>query len=114
MSGDLPALQRLLGTPEMAWFLTRVRRRLPHAEGRALSGTLRLNDPTGEQRAAAWRLVGRPKRSGQALTVDLALVETVLRRGPWPAGLGDAVETLTGPVIDHATQRAREAAAWAG
>ena len=49
---------------------------------------------------------------GSALRVDLALVEEVLRRGPWPAGLADAVEVLTGPVVDHRSAVAAEAAAW--
>ena len=62
-----------------------------------LRGVVQLNEPTDAQRAAAVRLVGRPKRTGTALRVDLGVVEEILRRGPWPAGLADAVETLTRP-----------------
>src|SRR5699024_7187754 len=65
-----------------------------------------------EQRAAAWQLLGRPRRVGDSLSVDLAAVEEILRRGPWPAGLADAVETLSGPVIDHAAERDRARTAW--
>lgn len=110
--GDRAALDRLLGVPEMAWLVTRVRGRTIAAGGAPLSGVVRLADPSEEQRAAAVRLVGRPRRAGSGLRVDLALVEEILRRGPWPAGLADAVATLGGPVLDHRAAREREAAAW--
>lgn len=111
-SGERAALDRLLGVPEMAWFVARVRARIPDAGPEPLSGILQLNEPTDGQRAAVVRLVGRPKRGGSALRVDLAVVEEILRRGPWPAGLADAVETLGGPVRDRGAERKREAAAW--
>lgn len=110
--GDRAALERLLGVPEMAWLVQRVRGRLSAAGDGPLSGVVQLNAPTEAQRAAAVRLVGRPRRPGTALRVDLAAVEEVLRRGPWPAGLADAVVTLTGPVVDARAAREQEAAAW--
>lgn len=110
--GDRAALDRLLGVPEMAWLVARVRGRILAAGGESLRGVVQLTDPSPAQRAAAVRLVGRPRRAGAALRVDLALVEEILRRGPWPAGLADAVETLGGPVLDHRAAREREAAAW--
>ena len=45
--------------------------------------------------------------------MELADVEAILRRGPWPLGLADAVETLTGPVVDRVGERERTTAAWA-
>lgn len=111
-AGDRAALDRLLGPPEMAWFVERVRGRILAAGTEQLSGVVQLNEPTAEQRAAAVRLVGRPRRAGAALRVDLASVEQILRRGPWPAGLADAVEVLSGPVVDRRAEREREAAAW--
>lgn len=111
-NGDRAALDRLLGVPEMAWFVGRVRGRILAAGNEPLSGIVQLTEPTPEQRAAAVRIVGRPKRVGSALRVDLAVVEDVLRRGPWPAGLVDAVETLTGQVVDRRAEREQEAAAW--
>lgn len=113
IEGDRAALDRLLGIPEMAWLLERVRARIPDARVAVLTGVVRLQKPSPQQRAAAVRLVGRPRRSGAALVVDLADVEAVLRRGPWPPGLGDAVETLTGPVVDRRALRERDAEAWA-
>src|SRR3954452_11248206 len=110
---DRTALNRLLGVPEMAWLLARVRPRIAASGESALSGVVQLRDPTAAQRTAAARLVGWPRRTGSTLRVELADVEAILRRGPWPAGLADAVETLTGPVVDHAAERVRKAAAWA-
>ncbi|NJC23830.1 uncharacterized protein (TIGR02679 family) [Arthrobacter pigmenti] len=112
VGGDRAALDRLLGVPGMAWFVARVRGRILAAGDEPLSGVVQLNEPTAEQRASAMRLVGRPKRAGSTLRVDLAVVEEILRRGPWPAGLADAVETLSGPVADRGAERAQEAAAW--
>ena len=110
--GDRFALDRLLGIPGMEWFVSRVRGRILAAGYEPLSGVVQLNDPTAEQRAGVMRLVGRPKRAGSTLRVELAVVEEILRRGPWPAGLADAVETLTGPVVDRGAERVSEAAAW--
>lgn len=111
MSGDRTGLDRLLGTPATGWLVARVRSRIPAADG-PLAGVVRLAEPTEEQRQAVRRLVGPPRRAGAGLSVDLAMVEEVLRRGPWPAGLADAVETLTGPVVDRRAERERDAAAW--
>lgn len=111
-TGDRTAVDRLLGVPEMAWLLTRVRGRVASSAGSTLTGVVRLARPSDAQRAAAARLVGRPRRTGSSLRVELADVEAILRRGPWPAGLVDAVETLTGPILDQAAERERMAAAW--
>lgn len=110
--GDRAALQRLLGGPAMAWFVERVRVRILAADGVPLSGVVRLDAPSSEQRMAAMSLVGSVGRSTTTLRVDLTAVETILRRGPWPAGLADAVTTLSGPVIDRRAQREREASEW--
>lgn len=109
---DRAALARLLGGPDIAWLVERVRARIVAAHGDPLSGVVQLRGPTAAQRAAVVRLVGPPGRAGAALRVDLALVEEVLRRGPWPAGLADAVQTLTGPVVDTSAERLRESTAW--
>lgn len=111
-TGDRAALDRLLGVAEMGWLVARVRGRIIDCRGEPLRGVVHLKEATVEQRSAAMRLVGRPKRAGTALRVDLADVERILRRGPWPAGLADAVETLTGPVVDGRAEREGEAAAW--
>lgn len=111
--GDAARLERLLGVADIAWLLARVRLRMVGSGREPLQGVVQLDDPTEAQRTAVTRLVGRPRRPGATLRVDLADVEAILRRGPWPAGLADAVETLTGPVVDRAAERAEEAGAWA-
>lgn len=110
--GDRAALERLLGSPATAWLLDRIRSRVLAAEGVPLTGTIVLNAPTPEQRAAVAALIGPSRRVSATLRVDLAAVEEVLRRGPWPAGLADAVEVLTGPVVDHRSAAAAETDAW--
>lgn len=112
-AGDRSALDRLLGVPEMGWLLARVRRRIAASDGSMLAGVVQLDVPTDAERAAATQLVGRPRRTGSTLRVELADVEAILRRGPWPAGLADAVETLTGPVVDQTAERQQKTAAWA-
>lgn len=112
VEGDRRALERLLGVPEMAWLCERVRNRVLSADGEMLTGVVSLAAPSGDQRTAATKLVGPPKRPGEALRVELGDVEAILRRGPWPAGLADAVLTLTGPVVDRRQERQREAEQW--
>lgn len=111
-TGDRSALDRMLGGPETAWFLQRVRGRIVTHHDEPLTGVVQLREPTVEQRSGIVRLIGPSRRSGESLRVDLAMVEEVLRRGPWPAGLADAVLTLTGPVIDSGAERQRNTAEW--
>lgn len=111
--GDRDSLARLLGGPEMTWLVRRVRDRALTAEDEVLTGVVRLDAPTAAQRDGAVKLVGRPTRTGAALRLDLADIEVVLRRGPWPAGLVDAVVTLTGPLVDLKAERESATAAWA-
>lgn len=110
---DRAGLERLLGGADMAWLLARVRARIPSAGGERLSGVVVLAEPSAEQRRAVSRLVGPSRRDSTSLRVDLGAVEEVMRRGPWPAGLADAVEALTGPVLDRRALRESESARWA-
>lgn len=131
--GSRGAIESLLGGSGARWIVERVRRRLESdpsagsgqragggATGAssdigafpALSGSVRLAGPTAEQRDAVVRLVGRPRKAGAGVAVDLAVVEQILRRGPWPAGLADAVITLTGPLTDRRGDLMRAAEAW--
>lgn len=112
MTGDRRVLDRLLGPAELAWLRERVRARALSTGVEPLTGVVRLDHPTPAQRDAVTRLVGPSRRAGASLRVDLADVEAVLRRGPWPAGLVDAVVTLTGPVVDVAAGRREVRDAW--
>lgn len=104
-------LQRLLGSPDLAWLLDRMRRRLELGE--PLSGPVTLGAATPAQRAAVARLLGRRPRAGAAVTVRLdAVADTLARSGAHPAGLASAVVALTGPVPLRATLVAAQDAAW--
>ncbi|MFD9240613.1 TIGR02679 domain-containing protein [Streptomyces sp. NPDC059556] len=109
---DEARLRRLLGGPDLAWLLERVRRRLER--GQSLTGPVSLAAPTPAQRAAAERLLGRAPGDGKALTVRLDAVDAVLvRSGVSPEGLTAAVTALTGPVISLEEVRRSEDQAWA-
>lgn len=111
MSGDRARLDRMLGDERLAWLLARVRRRLER--GGEMAGPVTLAGASDEQRAALGRLLGRRRRVGSALSVSLEEVDAVLRgSGAWPAGLADAVVTLTGPVTVRTDAAAAERLAW--
>jgi uncharacterized protein (TIGR02679 family) len=106
-----PRLTRLLGDPEVAWLVARVRRRLEH--GQSLEGAVTLTNATAAQRHAVGRLLGRAPRPGRALNVSLPAVDAVLRgSGACPAGLAQAVVLLGGAVPVRADETRREAALW--
>lgn len=108
---DRDRLTRLLGGPDLAWLIDRVRRRMARDE--PLTGPVSLSAPTAAQRAAAERLLGRAPGAGRALSVRLDAVDAVLRRsGISPDGLAAAVTALTGPVARLADVREREERAW--
>lgn len=108
---DAERLRRLLGAPDLAWLVERVRRRLEREH--ALTGTVSLAIPTEAQRMAAERLLGRAPRAGRSLTVRLDAVDVVLRRsGISPDGLAAAVTFLTGPVTPLSQARRDECRAW--
>lgn len=104
-------LARLLGDPDLAWLLARVRRRLEL--GRPLDGPVTLADASPAQRRAVQRLLGRAPRAGSALSVSLEDVDELLRRsGACAEGLEAAVVALAGPVVVRADALAAEQAAW--
>ncbi|MFE9426186.1 TIGR02679 family protein [Kitasatospora sp. NPDC006697] len=108
---DLPRLRRLLGGPDTAWLVERVRERL--ATGRALDTPATLKDATAEQRRAVELLLGRRLRSGHSLSVPLTEVDRTLRESlACPDGLAVAVVLLTGPVTDRRAEAAASADAW--
>ncbi|MBB4895557.1 uncharacterized protein (TIGR02679 family) [Streptomyces olivoverticillatus] len=108
---DLVRLRRLLGDPDLAWLVERVRRRLEREQ--PLTGPVSLAAPTEGQRTAAELLLGRVPRAGRSLAVRLDAVDGVLRRsGVSPDGLAAAVEALTGPVVPLRQTRRNESRAW--
>lgn len=104
-------LRRLLGKPELAWLVHRVRTRLER--GQPLDGTVTLNPASAAQRAAADQLLGRRAARGTSLSVPLSAVDCLLRSsGAAPDGLAAAVVALTGPVTVRAETATALDRAW--
>lgn len=108
---DRERLNRLLGAPELAWVLDRVRRRIEL--GQPLGGTASRRSATPAERDAVARLFGRPPREARGLSVSLDELDTLLRRSEiHDGGLMEAVITLTGPVTVRAEAAANDRRAW--
>jgi len=104
-------LQRLLGTPDLAWLLDRARRRMEL--GRELDGSVTNSTPSEAERTAAARLLGRPLRPARSICVALPAVDRILREsGACPGGLPAAVVELTGPVSLRRDAQAAQERAW--
>jgi uncharacterized protein (TIGR02679 family) len=109
---DRERLNRLLGDPDLAWVLDRLRRRIER--GQPTHGTIVRRSATSAERDAAARLFGRPPRMARGLSVSLDELDALLRRsGAHAGGLAEAVVTLTGPVTVLADRAAGEERAWA-
>ena len=108
-AADLAVLRRLLGPPDLAWLVERIRGRLERGE--PVDGTVTLVGATSEQRRAAARLLCQAVSRGTTLSVSLPEVDAVLRKAG-TAGLHAAVEALTGPVRNLAAERAAEVLHW--
>jgi uncharacterized protein (TIGR02679 family) len=108
---DQARLRRLLGGPDTAWLVERVRRRL--AEGKPLDGVVTLAQATGGQRRAVELLLGRAPAAGHSLSVRLSDLDTALRASQaCPQGLAAAIVALTGPVTDRRTAAETRRLAW--
>ncbi|MGH7277102.1 MAG: TIGR02679 family protein, partial [Candidatus Rokuibacteriota bacterium] len=110
MINDAARLRALLGGPELAWLIERARRRLLNG---AAAGSVALQDPTPAQRDALDRLLGRRPSRGTSLTVRLDELETLLNGAEICNTLAEAVEALTGPIIDLRAQRRTVEEEWA-
>jgi len=104
-------LRQVLGTSELAWLVQRARRRLSRGSG---GGSVTLPQATPAQRDAVERLLGRRAARGGSLTVRLEDLESLLRDAGICDSLTEAVESLTGPLVDARAQRQEKDATWAG
>ncbi len=111
MISDGGRLRQVLGTSELAWLVQRARRRLSRGSG---GGSVTLPQATPAQRDAVERLLGRRAARGGSLTVRLEDLESLLRDAGICDSLTEAVESLTGPLVDARAQRQEKDATWAG
>jgi len=95
---DKKRLRELLDRPDLAWLLVRIRQRLERGAG--LAGSVVLRNPTAAQRSALDRLLGRPASRGTSLVLSLAQLESKLHEAGLADSLGEAVESLTGAVVN--------------
>ncbi len=107
-AGGVDRLRGLLGGPELAWLVERIRGRLERGE--PVDGTVTLVGATSAQRGAAARLLGHGVGRGTSLSIPLPEVEDALRAAG--TGLHAAVQELTGPVRNLALERATEVLHW--
>ena len=110
MISDGARLRQVLGAPELAWLIQHARRRL--SRGLA-GGAVTLLEATPAQRDAVERLLGRRAARGGSISVRLEDLEALLRDAGICDSLGEAVEALTGPLVDARAQRQEAEAAWA-
>src|SRR5690606_38593612 len=104
-------LREVFASEHLSWLVSRLRRRFENGVYRPDSA-LRLPNPTPEQRQACDRLLGRKPSSGGALTVRPDQLEKVLIEGELASNLREAVEVVSGPLVDRRGQRRRIEAAW--
>jgi uncharacterized protein (TIGR02679 family) len=107
---DVARLRELLGDPEAAWLVERIRGRLERGE--PVDGTVTLVGATAGQCKAAARLLGRGVGRGTSLSVPLPEAAARLHRAGAAPSLQAAVEALSGPVRDLAAERAAEIQRW--
>jgi uncharacterized protein (TIGR02679 family) len=108
---DHAKLQRMLGSPELAWLVDRIRGRLERGE--PIDGTVTLVGAMPTQRRAAARLLGRNVGRSTSLSVPLPAVAAELWRAAAAPDLVSAVEALGGPVRNLAAERAADLKRWA-
>jgi uncharacterized protein (TIGR02679 family) len=110
MTVDHAKVLRMLGTPDLAWLVSRIRSRLERGE--PIDGTVTLVGATTAQRRAAATLLGRNPGRGTSLSVSLPDVAEQLWRAAAAPNLIAAVEAIGGPVRNLAAERAAELRRW--
>jgi uncharacterized protein (TIGR02679 family) len=103
MISNLERLRGTLGRPEFARLLQRLRTRLER--GKPLTGILALPDATPAERDALNRLLGRAPAQAKSVSVSLDQLQEKLCRAGLCPNLREAVEQLTGPIIDQRAER---------
>ncbi|ACY15329.1 TIGR02679 family protein [Haliangium ochraceum] len=96
-------LRQHLGGPEYRKLFAAMRQRLEEAGERAQRTKLR--DLDERERQALADLLGMARVPGEAVVVDVARLDSVLRNSRLAASLVEVVEALGGPLVDRPAQR---------
>lgn len=110
MIRDLDRLERTLGDPNLQWLIRRIRRRLE--SGLPQQSAITLRNPTYEEREALARLLGKTVSRSGPISVRLPDLDALLRHAELSSGLAEAIEALSGPVVDRRAMAADAAEAW--
>jgi uncharacterized protein (TIGR02679 family) len=100
---DRDRVEAVLGAPELAWLVERLRARIER--GRPLTGSVSRRGASVAERAAVARLLGRPVRGGDALTLRLEDLDAEMADAGVAPDLKVAVELLTGPLRDRVSEQ---------
>lgn len=110
---DVHRLHTVLGVPELAWLVERLRARIER--GRPLTGTVTRARASAAERAAVAGILGRAPGQGGSLSVRLEDLDAEIVEAGLAPDLRSAVEALVGPVRslpdDQAMERERVEAA---
>lgn len=109
---DVDRLHRLLDDPALGWLVDRLAGRL--RRGEPLTGVVRKQGATAEERRAVERLLGRRPRHGGSLSVPLSDLGAVVRSAGAAPDLLSAVQALREGAADEPAARAAEAHRWTG
>lgn len=110
MTVDVARARALFGDEQLGWLIDRLRRRLERDQ--PLTGRLRLDDPTADERDALERLTGRRPRPGRSISIEVDDLAAVVAHAGIADDLVALVEAVSGPVEDVRGRVAREQAAW--
>jgi uncharacterized protein (TIGR02679 family) len=103
VNGILPEDELAIPTLTTLW--TRVRKRLEENGLEFGVSPIVLKDVAPAEMAAICGLLGRRAPSGSVISIDLALLDEVLRTGAVGQGLSEVLTGLGGPLIDRRTRR---------
>lgn len=109
---DLARLHHTLGSPELSWLVRRIRERLERGEC-VEQGCVGLRNPSPAEREAIARLFGASESRGSTLNVSLSKLTDLLRSAELCGGLAEAIEALSGPVVNLKSLKQSRQQQWA-
>lgn len=109
---DPKRTRAVLGASALGRLIERLRRRVE--SGKPLTGTVSLRDPSPEERRAVDALLGRRPSKGRTLRVDLETLDALVRHSALAGDLRQALEMVTGPLVNRKAVHADLEARWRG
>jgi uncharacterized protein (TIGR02679 family) len=107
---DLPRLRDVLGKPQLAPLLERLKKRLQ--QGKGLNGRLSFLQPAPEFHQAMVQLLGRRPQDSKGLSFELEELETLLLRAKLAPSLESALRALLGPVENLQKLKQQDTQLW--